>query len=75
MQPIVNGLEETYGDRLAFERRNAAEPAHQASLRAYGLRGHPGYVIVDAKGQVLWSTSGPLSAAALQQQIERVTAP
>lgn len=75
MQPIVNGLERTYEDRVAFERRNAAEPAHQASLRAYGLRGHPSYVIVDAEGQVLWSTSGPLPAAALQQKIEQLAVP
>lgn len=75
MQPIVNGLERQYGGALVFEYRNATETANQESLRAYGLRGHPSYVILDAEGQVRWSASGPLPEVVLRQQIEREISP
>lgn len=43
MQPIVNGLEEEYGEVLTFERVNANLEPGRTLLRAYGLRGHPSY--------------------------------
>jgi hypothetical protein len=75
MQPIVNGLEQQYGARLAFESRDATAAANQASMRAYGLRGHPSYAIVDQSGQVRWSASGSLPEAALRQKVEQILAP
>lgn len=71
MQPIVNGLEAEFDGEVVFERRNAATEAGQASLRAYGLRGHPSYVILDVDGEALWTAMGVLEADALRQQIRQ----
>jgi hypothetical protein len=35
-----------FGAQLAFEQRNTGSESGQTLLRAYGLRGHPSYVIV-----------------------------
>lgn len=75
MQSIVNGLESDFSGRMAFEQRNADDPIHQTTMNAYGLRGHPSYVLLDSNGQVLWSAIGPLSEAGLRQAIEQVAAP
>ena len=71
MQPLVNGLEREFSEQLAFEQRDANTEDGQASLRAYGLRAHPSYVIVAPDGQVLWQFTGALSADALRQQMCR----
>ena len=71
MQPIVNGLEADYGGRLAFDRVDANQESGKRFMRAYGLRGHPSYVLVDQQGNKLWSAAGVLAADALQTAIER----
>ena len=71
MQPIVNGLEEEYADRLAFDRVDANAEPGRSQLRAYGLRGHPSYVIVDTEGNKLWSASGVLAEEALLEAINQ----
>ena len=50
MLPIVNGLQAEYKGQLVFEQIDANQEIGQQRLRAYGLRGHPSYVIIDAKG-------------------------
>lgn len=69
MQPIVNGLQREFSEHIAFEQRDANTEAGQASLRAYGLRAHPSYVIVAPDGQVLWQFTGPMSADTLRQEL------
>ncbi len=71
MQPIVNGLEDEFVGQLAFEQRDANTEVGQASIRAYGLRGHPSYAIVTPEGEALWQFMGSLSADTLRQQISR----
>jgi len=69
MQPIVNGLQTEYNDRMLFERIDANSDVGQQRMRDYGLRGHPSYVITDAEGGVLWSATGQLPAELLRTQI------
>lgn len=71
MQPIVNGLQREFEEQVAFEQRNAGGETGQADLRAYGLRGHPSYVVVDETGQVLWRASGQVSAETLRQVLRQ----
>ena len=52
MQPIVDGLERTYGQRLPFEQLNAATDG-QPLFQHYRLRGHPAFVITDAQGKAV----------------------
>lgn len=70
MAPIVNGLEDEYDDRITFQRLNAAEEG-QALFQQYNLRGHPSYVILDTRGEVVWRFAGQTSRATLRQAIEQ----
>ena len=72
MAPIVDGLEKAFEGQISFERRDAETRIGQASLRSYGLRGHPSYVIVDIEGTKLWSGMGSMPREMLQRQIEQV---
>ncbi len=72
MQPIVYGLEEEFGDTVTFIELDAATTDGQEQLRAYGLRGHPSYVITTAAGELLWSMTGQLTAETLRAQLARV---
>ena len=71
MRPIVNGLEREFDTRMAFQRFDANTDQGQSLLRAYGLRGHPSYVIVDTKGEKLWSGMGEMSESILRMQMEK----
>ncbi len=75
MQPIVNGLQDEFQGRLAFEQVDAATEEGQARLRAYRLRGHPSYAIVDPEGKALWSFSGQIGQEQLRQPVEQYAAP
>jgi len=72
MEPVVNGLEEAYGDKIDVRRLDANSEDGGAAFRYYQLLGHPSYVILNPEGQVLWSGLGELSEADLSQQIMAV---
>jgi thiol:disulfide interchange protein len=71
MQPIVNGLEAEFREQLAFVHVDANTEDGQALMRAYGLRGHPSYVIVASDGQAHWQFTGSFQADALRRQVCR----
>ncbi len=75
MQPIVNGLEQEYGHRVVFERVDANTESGRLRFQAYRLRGHPGFVLVDAQGEVLWSFTGPLDSERFRLQLEALLPP
>lgn len=66
--PIVDGLETDYGDRMAFQRLNAAREG-QPLFQRYNLRGHPAYVILDEQGDVVWRLVGQVPRERLEQGI------
>ena len=70
MQPIVNGLQAIYEDRIAFDAIDAASDSGSVIFHDYRLRGHPSYVIVDMDGEPLWSLVGLTSQETLQEQID-----
>lgn len=72
MEPVVDGLEDEFGGQVEFRRIDAATRDGQAAFRAYGLRGHPSYVVVDPSGEVLWIGFGEQPAEALESQISLV---
>ncbi len=69
MQPVVNGLNQTYGDRIEFRELDANAPDGQQAFRAYSLPGHPGYVLLDPQGEVLWMGFGEQSRESLEAQL------
>jgi hypothetical protein len=75
MKPIVDGLAETYGERVAFQRLDANRPAGRAALQFYGLRGHPAFVVLDRDGKMRWSGLGEVPTQTLIVQLEKVLEP
>ena len=59
MEPIVDGLEQQYQEEITFFRVNAGTDGKD-TFSFYNLLGHPGYVLLNPKGDVLWSGVGEL---------------
>lgn len=74
MTPIVNGLSEEFEGRAAVLQLNATEPANEALLADYGLRGHPSFVVLDGNNQVVKRYFGPQSEDVLRQALVQVAA-
>lgn len=72
MQPIVNGLEREYGDKLAFEQWRVDDEPGNSLFKKYALRGHPSYVLAGQNGEVLWTLQGQTTGDVLAGQIDRV---
>ena len=70
MSPIVDGLAQDYGGRIAFQRLNAQGEGEQL-FRQYRLRGHPAYVILDQHGRVAWQQIGEVSRQELMAALAR----
>ena len=75
MEPIVNGLEEEFEGQMAFDRRNAITEEGKAVMTAFGLRGHPSFVIVSPEGERLWSFAGFIDEEALRSQLVQSSQP
>jgi hypothetical protein len=58
MQPIVGGLEQQYGDKIAFLRVDASTGDGFRALNAAHLAGHPSYLILQPDGTELWRSIG-----------------
>jgi thioredoxin-related protein len=71
MSPVVDGLEQDYGGRIAFQRFDAQLEGERL-FRQYGLRGHPAYVILDGKGEAVWQKIGEVSRQELEDALRRV---
>ena len=70
MQPVVDGLQQTYQDTAEFRSINAGLGEGKAAFQAYALPGHPGYVILSPEGDVIWKGFGPQSAASLESILD-----
>lgn len=71
MSPVVDGLAQDYGGRIVFQRLNAQREGEEL-FRQYGLRGHPAYVVLGGKGQVVWQKIGEVSRQELEDALRRV---
>ena len=69
MQPIVNGFEEQYANRIHFVQLDANGDGAD-SYDALGLRGHPAYLIFSVDGDVLFRALGAQESDFLEQALE-----
>ena len=74
MQPVVNGLHETYGEQIEFREFDANEPHGEQAFRAYALPGHPGYDTLNPEGDVLWRGFGEQSRESIEEQLNAALA-
>lgn len=65
----MNGLEETNPQAADYRRIDANSDEGKAVYRAYGLRAHPAFIILDSSGEVLWSGIGELTLEEIQFQL------
>ena len=70
MQPVVNGLNESYGDQIEFRELDANAPDGQQALKAYALPGHPSFVLLNPNGDVLWKGFGEQSRESIEAQLK-----
>lgn len=69
MQPIVNGLETKYAGTIEFRKINAGTEEGVEIISSYGMFGHPSYLILDERGQVIWEGIGEQPAENLEDAI------
>jgi len=74
MQPIVDGLESEYIELVEFERINASTNEGLALFDAYGLFGHPSYLILDETGEILWQSVGEQTGEFIEYTIKALLA-
>ena len=74
MEPVVNGLEASYGERGDFRWMDANSDQGGDAFRHYQLPGHPSYVILNTAAEVLWSGLGEQPSEALEQQLRSALA-
>jgi hypothetical protein len=66
MEPIVDGLEEKYGELVRFVRLDFEDTAQGQLARKLGAFGHPVCLIVNAKGQVVVLFAGETARGKLE---------
>ena len=76
MQPIVNGLQDTYKDSITFLSFNAQDNADgEAFFGSLGLRGHPGIVIFSTAGDEVSRYLGVVDEGTLTDAINALLNP
>jgi hypothetical protein len=70
MVPVVNGLEDKLSEQIEFRRIDANSRDGNAAFRAYGLRGHPAFVLLNPDGNVLWTGLGEQSGEDIERQLQ-----
>ena len=69
MRPIVNGLEDIYGETVVFQKINAGSGEGYEIFKAYSFFGHPSFLLLDEKGNVLWQSVGEQPAENLEEAL------
>jgi hypothetical protein len=70
MEPVVNGVEETYQAQIEFKSIDAATKEGQTFFRFYGLPGHPGFVLLKPEGDILWKGFGEQPREYMESNLE-----
>lgn len=74
MAPIVDGIEQTYGDKIAVKRVNADVGEGPTIMRSYRIQGHPTTLVFDNEGQEVQRFFGPQSSETVQEVLEKIIA-
>jgi thioredoxin-related protein len=74
MQPIVHGLEATYGDQIEFVYVNIDDPESDRLKQQYGFRYQPHFVLVDGNGEIVEQWLGYTDAAFFEQTFDNLLA-
>ncbi len=72
MEPVVNGLEETFQNEVEFRSIDVNTSEGKKAFQVYALPGHPSYIILNPAGEVLWRGFGEQPGADLATQVESI---
>ena len=75
MAPIVDGLEQKYGEQMAVQRLDANTADGQAVMRAYRILGHPTLLLFDRSGQEVERFIGPQTVETIETALQELLAP
>jgi thiol:disulfide interchange protein len=70
MEPIVDRLEETYGDEFNIVRVDITKPKGKELAREQGIVGQPNYIFFDSTNEETRRMSGPQTYEMMAQEIE-----
>ena len=68
-KPIVDGIEQAYGDQLRVIRIDVHGPAGSILAEQYAFQVTPTFVLLDADGEQLWRSVGSIDPSGLEQII------
>jgi thioredoxin-related protein len=73
MRPVVNGLDQQYGQQVAFANVDYNSSANKELVSKYRVRGHPTFVILDRAGNVSQTFVGATARADLEAAIKKAS--
>ncbi len=73
MRPVVHGLEQQYGDRVAFAGVDYNNRANRELVQQYRVVGHPTFVVVNTAGEVVGQFVGYTPEADLEAALEKAS--
>ena len=71
MQPVVNRLDDEFGDRIQIIVLDANRDGREA-FRVGGFKGHPAYVLLKADGKEAWRGLGIIDYVTLVDVVQQV---
>jgi thiol-disulfide isomerase/thioredoxin len=75
MKPIVNGLEQKYGEQIEFRRVDIDDEQSDKISRKYRVSGVPTYVFLDGNEELIFSRSGGRTEARMASDLELLLQP
>ncbi len=72
MRPVVDGLDQRYGDRVAFAGVDFYHSANAPLAERYGVTGHPTFVVVGSDGKEVARFRGFTEEADLEAALKQV---
>lgn len=71
-EPIVNGLEEEWGDQVLVVQVDIHASENQTLLSSLNVQFTPTFVLYDLKGQEVWRSVGAIDAVEAREKVETV---
>jgi thiol:disulfide interchange protein len=71
MKPIVDRLEETYGEKLNIVRIDVTKPSGEKKARELGIVGQPNYIFFDSDNEETRRMAGPQTFDVMSQEVVR----
>lgn len=70
MKPVVNGLEETWKNRVSFLRLDVDTPEGSEAARRLGTSGIPAFYFISRDGRVVGDLMGAVPQADLESRLQ-----